>query len=220
MSIANSPPTHRPPRQQRSRDSLNRVLTAAESLLETRLLEDITLAEILKKAHVSVGAFYARFSNKDAMIPFLYERYDRNLANGAARVLDRGRWRGLDLPKRVELLYRYVVRAYRLNRGLMRALTLYARARPEEITSAQRGSRFGQYEAAAALLLECRDEMGSRDPERDVRFALFVAGATFRDKILHGRAPHPGSVVVADRQLAIEMARVFLCYVGCRRRTT
>jgi len=205
---------HRPPLQERSRDSMNRILVAAETLLETRLLEDITLNDILKKARVSVGTFYARFSSREAMIPFLYDRYDRNVGEGAARVLAPERWSDLDLEARIELLLRYTVRLYRRNRGLVRALTLYARTRPEEVTGTQRKNRLDLYEAAAAILLERRSEMTHADPDRAVRFALFMAGSVFREKILNDQAPHPRAVPLTDRQLAIETTRAALAYVG------
>jgi AcrR family transcriptional regulator len=210
----------RPPRQKRSQATLDRILVAAEELLRTRLLEEITLGDILAKSSVSVGAFYTRFPNKDALIPCLYDRYDRRLAQAASRVLEIQRWAGRPLPWRLRLLFRYVVRAYRLNRGLMRALTLKVRMDPDVASPTHREHRADLYAAATAVLLECRDEIVHPDPEQAVRFALLLAGCAFRERILYDRSPQAGSVRLDDRRLADETALAVAAYLTCPRGTT
>jgi len=194
------------------------LLASAEDLLQTRLFEEIPLADILRRAGVSVGAFYARFSSKDALVPCLYERYDRSVTRGARRVLDPDRWRTRDLEERVHLLFRYAVMLYRRNRGLMRALALLARSDPDIVSEQQCRNRFELYESVARLLLERRDQMRHPDPERAVQFGILMAGATFREKILYDRAPHPQAVATTDRLLAREASRAFLSYVEFRRK--
>lgn len=66
---------HRPPKQERSRETLERILTAAESLLDGRPFAEISVDDIVNHADVSRSSFYARFENKDALLPLLYERY-------------------------------------------------------------------------------------------------------------------------------------------------
>ena len=63
----------REPQQERSRVTMRRILLATEELLGQHLLEDITLNDILGRSGVSVGAFYARFSGVDALVPALYD---------------------------------------------------------------------------------------------------------------------------------------------------
>jgi AcrR family transcriptional regulator len=209
-------PAIRPPRQKRSQASLDRVLKAAEQLLRTRLLEEITLADILKRSRVSVGAFYTRFPNKEALVPCLYDRYDERLARVSARVLEPGRWAGLELRDRLRVMFRYVVRGYRANRGLMRALALRVRTDPGTATPEHRRHRADLYAAAAAVLVECRREIRHDDPEEAVRFGLLIAGSTFREKILYDSAPHASSVGLADRRLAEETARAVAAYLSCQ----
>jgi AcrR family transcriptional regulator len=217
-TITTRPETVRPPRQERSRATLNRILEATEALLRERLLDDVTLGDILERSRVSVGAFYGRFPNKEALVPCLYDRYDRWVTDGARRILDPGRWRGLSLHRRSDLFFRYAVRIYRANRGLMRALTLHARAHPEAVSGPQRGNRADLYERAASLFLERRSQMSHPDPELAVRTGLLMIGSTLREKILHDGSPHSRAVLLTDAQLSREMSRAFLQYVGARRR--
>ncbi len=51
------------PRSQRTQD---RLLDATEALLATRPFEEITVAEIVRRARRSVGSFYASFDAKRA----------------------------------------------------------------------------------------------------------------------------------------------------------
>lgn len=66
---------HRPPKQERSRETLDRILGAAESLLDGRPFDDISIDDIVNRADVSRSSFYARFESKEALLPLLYERY-------------------------------------------------------------------------------------------------------------------------------------------------
>lgn len=58
----------RQPKQDRSRQSLLRILTAAEKAIASRGLAGFSLAEVLKAAGVSNGAFYARFRGVSELI--------------------------------------------------------------------------------------------------------------------------------------------------------
>src|SRR5690606_36160352 len=64
-----------PARQARSRRTQEKLLAAAERLLARRVLDSLTVADIAGEAGVSVGAFYARFEGKQALVPLLGARY-------------------------------------------------------------------------------------------------------------------------------------------------
>ena len=61
----------RPPRQRRSRESLERVLQAGVELLGETDYDGFTLSELSRRAQVSVGSIYARFGSKDYRPPVL-----------------------------------------------------------------------------------------------------------------------------------------------------
>lgn len=70
------------PLQARSQETLSRFLDAAEELLREQPFEDITVAEIVRRAERTVGSFYARFTDKDALIRTLAQRMvDELVAN-------------------------------------------------------------------------------------------------------------------------------------------
>src|SRR2546430_7916872 len=68
-------PRFRPPQQTRSQETLDRILDAAERVLDEKSFTEATLAEIMERAGVTVGAFYRRFPDKDALLHLLDERF-------------------------------------------------------------------------------------------------------------------------------------------------
>jgi AcrR family transcriptional regulator len=193
---------------------MDRILGATESLLESRLFEELTLAEILLRARTSIGAFYARFDGKEALVPHLYQRYDAVLHAAGERFLAPERWRGRPLSYRASRVIRLAVRLYRRNRGLIRALALHARTHPRVLTRAQEEKRLTLQDHAARLLLDTGADIRHPDPELAVRQGLFFVLAACRDKILFGDAPHPKLLPVDDHRLATELTRALVAYLS------
>ena len=69
----------REPLQDRSRRTMERLLEVTETLLNDQPFESISVQQIVRAANTSVGAFYARFRDKQALLPCLYNRYDQSL---------------------------------------------------------------------------------------------------------------------------------------------
>ena len=116
------------PKQDRSRRSAERMLSAAERLLRTRPFEDITIAEIVRESGASIGSFYHRFASKEALLPLLYERYDARGASELARqpVLPEPPQKG----GRMNALIGALSSRLRGEKWLLRAMALFSRASP------------------------------------------------------------------------------------------
>lgn len=214
MPVKNTAESLRPPLQERSRASTDRVLAAAEELLAEKLLEELTLAEILERAGVSVGAFYARFGNRDGLVSPLHDRYDERVATIASRVLDPARWARVPLEVRVRSLVRYALMAYRRNHGLLRALVLEWRLHPERITEPQRERRETFFETIADVLVGDSTEIHHPDPRAAARFAFLAFGAVCRELLLQGRDAVPLPTAFGDdRALAAELSRNVLAHL-------
>ncbi len=56
------------PRQARSEQTLQRILTACDTLLAERPFEQISMQDIAREAGVSVGNLYNRFSDKEGLV--------------------------------------------------------------------------------------------------------------------------------------------------------
>ncbi len=56
------------PKQARSEDTLRRLLNAAEELIIEKGHRAVSIPEIARRAHSSVGGFYARFRDKTELL--------------------------------------------------------------------------------------------------------------------------------------------------------
>lgn len=211
--------TVRPPQQARSRATLDRFVEAAVALLSERRFEDAPVAEIARRARASVGAFYARFPDKEALLELLNERLFHAGREGWDAFLARERWHGRDAAEIVDAVVRHVVRKRREHRGLLRSLALYARSRPEPgfLEQAQALNRH-VHRRLRELLLERRGELGHPAPERAIAFGLLMVDAATRDAILFDEVAQVPAKP-SDRLLASELSTAWLAYLGVKRRT-
>ena len=208
----------RPPQQARSRATLHRFLEAALELLGERRFEQASVAEIARRAGASVGAFYARFPDKESLLTHLNDRLFEQGREQWDAFLDGAQWRGRSAAEIVEAVVRRIVRKRRAHRGLLRALSLYARSRPDP-TFAEHAAALNRHvhRRLRELLLERRREIGHGDPERAISFGLLLVDGATREAILFGEAALlPGKP--SDAVLARELTSVWLAYLDVKPR--
>jgi AcrR family transcriptional regulator len=63
------------PKQRRGEETLSSVLEAAEAVYSERQATDIPISELCERAGASRSSVYARFTNADAIIHEVYERF-------------------------------------------------------------------------------------------------------------------------------------------------
>lgn len=178
--------TVRVPQQARSQRTLEAILEATEALLEDRRFEQIPIAEIVLRAGVSNGSFYARFPGKDALLPELYRRYNDELPARVTRL--RHRLAGeASLAAACEVLIDAIAQFFEGRRNLMRAITLYARTRPEELRP-WLGERSGVIRQMIELFRPFHDRIGG-DAEARLRSGLFIVNSAVREAVLFPDAP-------------------------------
>ena len=205
-------PRFRPPQQSRSQATLDRILDAAEEVLEEKSFSEATLAEIMDRAGVTVGAFYRRFPDKDALLHLLDNRFFAEVHELAQSTLGDGQWDGARVPQIVHRFTEVVVRLFRERRGLLRSLFLRARTDPVIMKSAREVNEH-YLNRLRALLLARRDEIQHPSPERAVELGLMIIVGALRETVLFGEVwPNPQAVV--DDGLRKELARAYLAYLG------
>src|SRR5204863_4623377 len=133
----------KPAKQARSRLTLHRLLSATEALLEHGGLDAATVPAIARTAGVSVGVVYRRFPGKDALLRAIYERFFSIFGEQNSARLQSAAQLDLPLPTLARSIIIGMTRGYRERRGLLRALTRYARTHhdPEFRRAAQRMNR-------------------------------------------------------------------------------
>ncbi|HEY0023708.1 MAG TPA: TetR/AcrR family transcriptional regulator [Longimicrobium sp.] len=204
--------TVRAPRQARSSEGLERILLAAEEVFAEKEFSAATLAEIASRAGYTVGAFYARFSNKAALLKTLEDRIYRTVE----QVLD-ARTASLATGQETpgEFLRAAVedsVTVYRRHRGALRALVAQARE-DGELRERMRRVNATTIERFAGALRAHPGSVRHPDPEAAVEFALVLIGSTLRQTILFSdtwTVPRR----IDDATLARELSRSVITYLG------
>jgi AcrR family transcriptional regulator len=202
-----------PPAQERSRETVDRLVEAVEELLLTRMFEDISIQDIVRRAGRSVGSFYARFGSKEALLPHLYQRYHDRLEASLHPRFQRVAWEKLDLRDTVAALVDWMIATYDERRGLIRVLALFARTHPDALPADVVAHRRRIYEPFVEVLLRHRAHIRHPDPEAGARYALYLASCVVREKILFGDAPHSRITPLTREALRQETSRALLSYL-------
>ena len=205
-------PRFRPPQQTRSQATLDRILDAAENVLAEKSFGEATLAEIMERAGVTVGAFYRRFPDKDALLHLLDNRFFAELHELAKASLSDAKWQGATTPEIVYGFTEIAVRLYRERRGLLRSLFLRARTDPVIMQSAREVNAH-YIDRLRALLLARADQLRHPAPERAVELGFMILVGALRETVLFGEV-WPNGTTVVDSGLSKELARSYLAYLG------
>ena len=177
-------PLVNPARQRRSRDTHENIVGAFRALLATDAFDDISVAQIAKRAGSSVGGVYARFASKDAL---LLPVIDDILAESAL-ALDES----LDaVPEDASLaavISAYVepmIGMFRRHRTVMLQLMRAARGETARaVTERLHVFNLHAHERFRALAWKHRAEIGHAAPRDAIEFALFVGSAAGREAVL------------------------------------
>jgi AcrR family transcriptional regulator len=174
--------------------------------------EDSPVAEIVAQAESSVGAFYARFHDKEGLLHALYERYYEEAVATTDAALAPDRWEGAGIDELIGSVIHFLVSIFRERRGLMRAFVVRNHTHPEFQARQQRLSHY-VIAHLSALLLGRREQLSHPDPERATRFGFMLVFSTLESMILFGEM-RSSLLTLSDEDLADELTRSTLAYLG------
>ncbi len=200
----------RVPRQARSRESYRRMLDAAEAVMEEKSFDEATIVEIVERAGLTVGAFYARFEDKNALLACLEERLRAEM-NAHADAVDDGRWGREPLGRTLGPFVRGLVRLYHRRRAVARALVLRSRSDPALRARLDRINHRNLRKVAT--FLAARVTPGDSSEAAAVEFALFAMRCVLREAVLF-RETFPGRKPLTEDELTEQLTRLLLRHPG------
>lgn len=176
---------YKAPRQKRSRESLERILEAAEEQIRTGGLETLTISGVVNSIGLSVGAFYARFPDKTALLHAVQERFHDRLEPIIRTQMIEETAEAADLAEAVnraiEALIRNVVSERELSRAFM-VLSVF-----DPVLRARGGSVNRRRRAVLTeVLMAHRDEIGHPDPVLAIDVAYGMYAAVLRGRLVFG----------------------------------
>jgi AcrR family transcriptional regulator len=202
----------RPPQQERSQKTFVRILDAAEALIVENGVQALTVSGVVARARSSVGAFYARFPDKNALLTTLHERECEAALATTEEALDPERWVDVPLPEALAKIVSFVVHVFGERQRLVLAFVSVAAS--EETIARRRAAVAGAVaERLHRLLLMRGDEI----PHPDLRLAAEVSV-----RIIFGtlesessiRLALPDAEHVPENRLGAELTRALLGYLG------
>lgn len=206
------------PQQSRSRETMVQILNATAFILETKTFEELTIAEVVLNAGTSVGAFYGRFTDKEALLQALDERFFQEFEGSIMTLLAPSDWAGRSIGNMIENVSRLILETYSKNRGVLRSLNLKARLYGD--------SRFKEREQRAwnvlfprfldTLLLH-RNEITHPNPSLAVRLGFQQMFFSMREILLW--EPLRENIPYDDEELISELTRAYLAYLGVKEPT-
>jgi len=200
------------PQQSRSERTRERLLRAAEKLILEKGLGDASVPEIARRAGSSVGGFYARFPDKDALLRALEERFFAEMLERVEGLADAGRWRDAPIASIARACADELVTVFRSRRNLIAAFLHWSTRDPQLLAEALR-FRAATAERIAALLLPRGHELRHPDPRLAIDLGVQFAFALMLQLVLVGEL-RAGGRVLGDRELQAEIERNFLSYIG------
>ena len=201
-------------KQARSEETNQRIVDAAIALLEKKRLDEITVADIARKAGVSVGGFYARFESRDALFfSFEHEFFEHLLAE-ADLVLDPARWVKGHIPEIIEAYVHMAVSAFRRERTMLRQVALRSRGVADPAFRERVNAvNLRLHGAFRALLRVRRDEIPHPNPEAAIDLGLTFVSAAMRETILFPEMCRH-LTPLSDEALIRELVRAYASYLG------
>lgn len=175
----------RTPKQARSQRTLERILEAAEALVLEKGLAHVSIPDIVARASSSVGGFYARFKDKNALLRALEERQYENLRRLLDEVVQPERWQDRDLIDTARGLIHVLVETVSTQRGLIEAILFRAGSDP---TFREHSLTFRRLvtHRVTALFLSRQDEITHPDPEVAIDFATQAAFSMMIQHVAYG----------------------------------
>ncbi|HXM19030.1 MAG TPA: helix-turn-helix domain-containing protein [Candidatus Tumulicola sp.] len=205
------------PQQARSKESQARLMRAAREILNEKGLEAATVPRVAARAGLSAGSVYRRFPDKDALIRSAVLDFVQRLEAANAAVLTPKLAKLGSLSDFAKMAVKTSLAAHRKNARMLRAIHQFILAHPDtafkkkvvevEVRSVQRVADF--------LLLK-RKEIRHPHPAKAVTFALMLLGAALQEIVVLDVLPEMEDPRLPrnDDELARELTRVFLSYLG------
>ncbi|EIK94054.1 TetR family transcriptional regulator [Pseudomonas sp. M47T1] len=164
-----------PPKQDRSRVALEKLLTATRELLSEGTFEQLTIAGISKRSGVSVGSIYARFEGKDelflAVMANVFGEMDAEWTN----LIETLRSKQLSLVEKVPMAIAALAEHLKSHSSILRPIM--ARSSDPRVAVFGKAKHLKAANIFNELLLESRAEFRHPDPEHAVRACFAIAYA-------------------------------------------
>lgn len=199
-----------PPKQARSRRTLDRIARAALELIEEKGVEGTTVKDVVDRADSSVGSFYARFPGKEELLLYLQARVWHRAREAWDEAMESRDWDELDLEHLVKEVVRVLLDSQQEEAGRRHALGEHARVRGAEDDPEEAFHRH-VLDDLRRMVLARSEQVLHPSPELAVELGYRITVGALRElsAMEEARGRVLGTRIIAD-----EVARGYLAYLG------
>jgi AcrR family transcriptional regulator len=213
-----SPKKSLAPQQNRSRESLHRLLKAATEILQEKGLEGATIPRIAARAGLSPGAVYRRFPDKDALLRTVVVATLQGADQQTAALLTPDLAKQCTLPQIVETIVGSTLGSYRKHTRLLSSIAQFFRAhRSAAFRHEVDEIETRTFRRVVQFLLHYRKNIHHPDPESAVAFSLAVLAFAIRELVLMEIITDVWKPLLpkTDEQMVHELTSMMLRYLRC-----
>jgi len=204
-------PRVKAPLQDRSRETLERIIKATREIMDGRDYETISVQEICGRAEVSTSSFYARFANKEALLLSVHEAHRAERAARLSRYVTDVNWDELSMIEVVRACLKLYVEDRRKLDPLLRSLMLAEMRFPK--IAAERAT----VDASGVDIIRNRlmKIIGADRPgmSEKIEFAIRVV-CTAAQEAIRPPSQFADCMNLSDQALVDELSLMFCRYVG------
>lgn len=203
------------PKQQRSRETLSRLLRGAIEVMEQYGLAGATIPRIAQAAGVAPASVYRRFRDRDALLRAAFLSVLEQSAASTRTALRIESFPDKTLAGVVRALLHASIQQYVRHPGLMRAFIRFAETDSDPHFRGHAAKLVsGNFGAMADLLLaHFREEIGHSDPERAILFAMASAATVIEERAIEEVSLWHTLLPMPDSELLDNLTRQVLAYL-------
>ena len=205
------------PQQQRSRETLARLLKATINMLEEHGLSGATIPRIAGAAGVAPASVYRRFRDKDALYRAAFLQALETSAEITRKTMRIESFKDQTMEGVAGELVSAVLKQYRTGPGVIRALLRFIEDDTDKAFQKRALAIIsGNFERIIQLLLTFRAEIAHPNPRRAITFALLSMVTAVEVRTLEEVSLWRELLPVSDRELHRELTHSLLAYLQSR----
>lgn len=202
----NAPTRYTQPRSLRTRQ---RIIESFARLVEKSSIKQVTIENIAKAAHVSIGAIYRHFPSRDELEDALMGHVLTVGVGYLGDILDESNWVGRNLAARIGFTVDYAFMQCDLHQSKATAVLSWRFSPAPPAPSQSLSPSRQQLDLVVDWLLRCRNEITHPSPEQALRIATCFAIHSLQTELLFIR----GRLGIEQSRLGPEMKRMLLAYL-------
>lgn len=201
------------PQQQRSRESLERILSAAEDLVNSKGYDALTIAEVVRLSKTSVGTVYQRFPDKCSLVHALYTRVmSRQVENYRERT-SKVDWSALSLDEAVLELTAIKARVNENLHKFHEEFTIHGNTTDMALRAESYRIKAIYEDIETSILMSYADQIPHENPEESIRIVIRLQQAALEENAQRLTSGVPGPGGVPQDILSDKLHQVIVVYL-------